>query len=160
MSTYSVLTQLMNSENHSVYIPGWVPKEGADQLAQVLTDTSSAPRCCPIMFQDCFHNTSAKKTTTITSLNYYLPPAALTPIVMKCFERLVKAHIISKGPSTPPITTTTPATKAKHSNTQSTASDWETVQKVVRTAEKKSFYFIQDIAWCQTLTTCPHQGLF
>lgn len=142
MSTYSVLTQLMTSENQSGYIPCWVPKEGADQLAQVLTDTSSTPRCCPIMFQDCCHNTRAKKTTTITSLNYCLPQAALTPIVMKCFERLVKAHIISKGPSTPPITTTTPTTKAKHSNTQCKAPDWENVQR----EQKKSFYFIQDIA--------------
>lgn len=81
-----------------------------------------------------------QKNTTITSLNYYLPPAVLTPIVMKCFERLVKAHIISKGPSTPPITTTTPTTKAKHSNTQCKASDWETIQKVVRTAEKKNHF--------------------
>lgn len=123
-----------------VYIPCWVPKHGADQLAQVLTDTSSAPRCCPITFQDFYHNTSAKKTPQLHLSITTPPPAALTPIVMKCFERLVKAHIISKGPSTPPITTTTPATKAKHWNTQCRASDWETVQRVVRTAEKKNHF--------------------
>ncbi|KAI3353892.1 hypothetical protein L3Q82_005099 [Scortum barcoo] len=39
------------------------------------------------------------KKTHITSLNDYRP-VALTPIMMKCFERLVKDHIISKLPPT------------------------------------------------------------
>ncbi|KAI3377377.1 hypothetical protein L3Q82_008568, partial [Scortum barcoo] len=33
------------------------------------------------------------KTPTVTGLNDYRRPVALTPIVMKCFERLVMAHI-------------------------------------------------------------------
>lgn len=39
------------------------------------------------------------KNTQITSLTDY-QPVAVTPITMKCFERLVKEHITSRLPHT------------------------------------------------------------
>ena len=46
------------------------------------------------MFQNCHHHPSAKEASNHNSLNDYRL-VALTPIMMKCFERLVKEHITS-----------------------------------------------------------------
>lgn len=43
--------------------------------------------------------TPVPKKSTITSLNDYRP-VALTPITMKCFERPIRQHMVSKLPST------------------------------------------------------------
>ncbi|KAI3351053.1 hypothetical protein L3Q82_005595 [Scortum barcoo] len=82
-------------------IPGRVLRECADQLACVLTDifnTSLSQAKVPTCFKAATIIPVPKKTH-ITSLNDYRP-VALTPIMMKCFERLVKDHIISKLPPT------------------------------------------------------------
>ncbi|KAI3371074.1 hypothetical protein L3Q82_023709 [Scortum barcoo] len=46
----------------------------------------------PHLPEDCHMIIPIPKTSTVTGLNDYRP-VALTPIVMKCFERLVMAHI-------------------------------------------------------------------
>jgi gmma-aminobutyric acid receptor subunit gamma/cGMP-dependent protein kinase 2 len=40
------------------------------------------------------------KNAKVTELNDYRPPIALTSVIMKCFERLVKDHITSTLPVT------------------------------------------------------------
>ena len=77
-------------------IPGRVLKECADQLAPVLTDVFNISLHQAVV-PSCFKAATiipVPKKPTITSLNDYRP-VALTPIMMKCFERLVKAHIVS-----------------------------------------------------------------
>ncbi|KAI3354853.1 hypothetical protein L3Q82_004545 [Scortum barcoo] len=75
-------------------ISGRVLKGCAYQLTEVLTDifnTSLQQAAVPT----CLKTTTIipiPKTPTVTGLNDYRP-VALTPIVMKCFERLVMAHI-------------------------------------------------------------------
>lgn len=49
------------------------------------------------MLHECHYYPSAKKT--LKSLNEY-QRVAITPIMMKCFERLVKEHITSRLPYT------------------------------------------------------------
>jgi len=61
-------------------ISGRLLRSCAHQLTEVLTGLKTAT-IIPI-----------PKTSTVTGLNDY-PPVALTPIVMKCFERLVMDHI-------------------------------------------------------------------
>ena len=80
-------------------IPGRVIRECADQLACVLTDifnTSLTQAVVPSCFKAATIIPVPKKPNT-TNLNN-LRPVALTPIIMKCFERVVKDHIISKLP--------------------------------------------------------------
>ncbi|KAM4582719.1 uncharacterized protein V3H82_006706 [Fundulus diaphanus] len=86
-------------------IPGRVLKECAGQLAGVLTDifnTSLEQATVPA----CFKSASiipVPKKPQVTCYNDYRP-VALTPIMMKCFERLVKEHIISSlPPNTRPV---------------------------------------------------------
>ncbi|KAI3352228.1 hypothetical protein L3Q82_005575 [Scortum barcoo] len=75
-------------------ISGRVLKGCAYQLTEVLTDifnTSLQQAVVPT----CLKTATIipiPKTPTVTGLNDYRP-VALTPIVMKCFERLVMAHI-------------------------------------------------------------------
>ncbi|KAK0142660.1 RNA-directed DNA polymerase from mobile element jockey [Merluccius polli] len=75
-------------------IPGRVLRACAEQLAGVLTDIfnlSLAQAAVPA----CFKTTSivpVPKHSSPSCLNDYRP-VALTPIVMKCFERLVLAHL-------------------------------------------------------------------
>ncbi|KAI3370507.1 hypothetical protein L3Q82_025268 [Scortum barcoo] len=75
-------------------ISGRVLKGCAYQLTEVLTDifnTSLQQAAVPT----CLKTATIipiPKTSTVTGLNDYRP-VALTPIVMKCFERLVMAHI-------------------------------------------------------------------
>uniref|UniRef100_A0A3B1JFF3 Radial spoke head 3 n=1 Tax=Astyanax mexicanus TaxID=7994 RepID=A0A3B1JFF3_ASTMX len=82
-------------------IPGRVLRECADQLTYVLTDifnTSLDLAKVP----SCFKSTviiPVPKKAHISSLNDYRP-VALTPIMRKCFERLVKWHITSGLPTT------------------------------------------------------------
>lgn len=80
-------------------IPGWVLKECADQLAPILRDifnTSLNQAVVPSCFKTATIIPVPQKST-ITCL-YDYRPVALTPIMMKCFKRLVKVHIISKLP--------------------------------------------------------------
>ncbi|KAI3367049.1 hypothetical protein L3Q82_009681, partial [Scortum barcoo] len=76
-------------------ISGRVLKGCAYQLTEVLTDifnTSLQQAAVPT----CLKTATIipiPKTPTVTGLNDYRP-VALTPIVMKCFERLVMAHIL------------------------------------------------------------------
>ncbi|KAK1787339.1 hypothetical protein P4O66_002838 [Electrophorus voltai] len=78
-------------------IPGNVFKECADQLAYVLTDIYNTSLSQAIVPQ-CFKATTAvplpKKSPALTFKDYR--PVALTPIMMKCFERLAKDHIMSR----------------------------------------------------------------
>ena len=80
-------------------IPGRVLRECADQLAQVLTDIFNTS-LEQTFVQSCFKSTTiipVPKKSTITCLNDYRP-VALTPIMMRCFERLVQDHIITTLP--------------------------------------------------------------
>lgn len=82
-------------------ITGRVLRDCADSLTDVLTDIFNISLSQAII-PDCFKATTIiplpKKSPT-TTLNDYRP-IALTPIMMKCFERLVKAHITSSLPTT------------------------------------------------------------
>ena len=75
-------------------IPGRVLKECADQLACVLTDifnTSLVKAKVPAFFKNASIIPVPKKTTILSTNDFR--PVALTPIMMKFFERLVKHHI-------------------------------------------------------------------
>ncbi|KAI3352293.1 hypothetical protein L3Q82_005272 [Scortum barcoo] len=76
-------------------ISGRVLKGCAYQLTEVLTDifnTSLQQAAVPTCLKTATNHSPFPKTSTVTGLNDYRP-VALTPIVMKCFERLVMAHI-------------------------------------------------------------------
>lgn len=81
-------------------ISGYVLSECANQLTDVLTDiynTSLSQAIVP----SCFKSNTIRplpKKSPVSTLNDYCP-VALTTIVMKCFERLVKSHIISRLPA-------------------------------------------------------------
>uniref|UniRef100_A0A3Q3G0A3 Reverse transcriptase domain-containing protein n=1 Tax=Labrus bergylta TaxID=56723 RepID=A0A3Q3G0A3_9LABR len=82
-------------------IPGRVLKECADQLAGVLTDIFNTSLIQAVV-PSCLKTATiipVPKKSTISSLNDYRP-VALTPIMMKCFERLGKDHIVSRLPPT------------------------------------------------------------
>ncbi|KAK3513105.1 hypothetical protein QTP70_001677 [Hemibagrus guttatus] len=80
-------------------IPGRLLRECAEQLADVFTDIFN------ISLSSAVVSTSLKTTTIIpmpknsmvSCLNDY-HPVTLTPIVMKCFERLVMRHIKTQLP--------------------------------------------------------------
>ena len=82
-------------------VPGRVLRACAGQLAEVLTDIfnlSLAQATVPT----CFKTTSivpVPKHSTAVSLNDFRP-VALTPTIMKCFERLVLAHLKTCLPPT------------------------------------------------------------
>lgn len=82
-------------------IPGRVLRDCADSLTDVLTDiynTSLNQAIIPASFKATTIVPLPKKSP-VSSLNDYRP-IALTSIMMKCFERLVKAHLTSTLPTT------------------------------------------------------------
>ena len=85
-------------------LPGRVLKACADQLARFFTDIfnlSLTESVIPTyMFQADHHSPCAQgREAKVTCLNDYRP-VALTSVAMKCFERLVMAHINSILPDT------------------------------------------------------------
>ncbi|KAI4879859.1 hypothetical protein NFI96_004004 [Prochilodus magdalenae] len=82
-------------------IPGRVLKACSAELAGVLTDIFNLSLACAVV-PSCFKTTSIipiPKNTNPSRLNDYRP-VALTPIITKCFERLVLAHLKSCLPPT------------------------------------------------------------
>ncbi|KAI5619394.1 gastrula zinc finger protein XlCGF28.1-like [Silurus asotus] len=82
-------------------IPGRVLRACAEQLAGVFTDIfnlSLAQAAVPTCFK-CTSIVPVPKHSNPTCLNDYRP-VALTPIVMKCFELLVLAHLKDSLPTT------------------------------------------------------------
>jgi hypothetical protein len=82
-------------------IPSRVLRACADQLAGVFTDTFN-PSLSQSAVPTCFKRATivpVPKKVKVTDLNVYLP-VALTSVIMKCFERLVKDHITSTLPTT------------------------------------------------------------
>ena len=78
-----------------------VLKACANQLAEVFTDVFNLSLRLSVI-PKCFKETTivpVPKKSSVTCLNDYRP-VALTSTVMKCFERLVKAHICSTLPAT------------------------------------------------------------
>ncbi|KAF7697681.1 hypothetical protein HF521_004191 [Silurus meridionalis] len=86
-------------------IPGRVLRECAEQLAGVFTDIFNISLSSNFV-PTCFKTTTivpVPKKSTVFCLNDYRP-VALTPIVMKCFERFVMRHIkIQLPPSLDPM---------------------------------------------------------
>ena len=83
-------------------LPGRVPRACADQLAGVFTDIFIDISLIESVIPTCFKQTTivhVHKNTKVTCLNDYRP-VALTSVVMKCFERLVMAHINTIIPET------------------------------------------------------------
>ncbi|KAI5102839.1 gastrula zinc finger protein XlCGF28.1-like [Silurus meridionalis] len=80
-------------------IPGRVLRECAEQLADVFTDIFNISLSSNVV-PTCLKTTTivpVPKKSTVSCLNDYRP-VALPPIVMKCFERLVKRHIKTQLP--------------------------------------------------------------
>ncbi|KAI4889040.1 hypothetical protein NFI96_012908 [Prochilodus magdalenae] len=80
-------------------IPGRVLRECADQLADVLTDIfniSLSTAVVPTCFKPTTIIPAPKKFTVSCISDYHL--VALTPIIMKCFDRLVMRHIKGQLP--------------------------------------------------------------
>jgi len=82
-------------------IPGCVLSGCANQLAEVFTSIFNLS-----LYQSavttCFKQTTIvpiPRKLSITCLNVYCP-VEMTPIIMKCFERLVRTHICSTLPVT------------------------------------------------------------
>ncbi|KAK2901514.1 hypothetical protein Q8A73_011260 [Channa argus] len=81
-------------------IPGRVLRECAEQLADVFTDIFNISLSSNIV-PTCLKATTivpVPKKSTVSCLNDYRP-VALTPIVMKCLERLVMRHIKTQLPT-------------------------------------------------------------
>ena len=82
-------------------LPGRVLRACADQLAGVFTDIFNMSLIESVI-PTCFKQTTivpVPKNTKVTCLNDYRP-IALTSVAMKCFERLVMAHINTIIPKT------------------------------------------------------------
>ena len=82
-------------------LPGRVLRACADQLAGVFTDIFNMSLIQSVI-PTCFKQTTivpVPKNKKATCLNDYRP-VALTSVAMKCFERLVMAHIITIIPET------------------------------------------------------------
>jgi hypothetical protein len=80
-------------------IPSCVLRACADQLAGVFKAIFSQS-LSQYFIPTCFKMAtivSVPKKAEVTELNYY-SPIALTSVIMKCFERLVKDHITSTLP--------------------------------------------------------------
>ncbi|KAI5102820.1 gastrula zinc finger protein XlCGF28.1-like [Silurus meridionalis] len=80
-------------------IPGRVLRECAEQLADVFTDIFNISLSSNVV-PTCLKTTTivpVPKKSTVSCLNDY-HHVALTPIVMKCFERLVMRHIKTQLP--------------------------------------------------------------
>lgn len=81
------------------YIPGRVLRECADQLAGIFTDilnTSLSSAVVPACLKTSKLIPVPKKST-VSCLNG-CRPVALTPIITKCFERLVLRHMKTQLP--------------------------------------------------------------
>ncbi|KAK3523195.1 hypothetical protein QTP86_021749, partial [Hemibagrus guttatus] len=80
-------------------IPGRVLRECAEQLVDVFTDIFNISLSSAVV-PTCLKTTTIvpllKKSTVSCLINYH--PFALTPIMMKCFERLVMRHIKTQLP--------------------------------------------------------------
>jgi hypothetical protein len=82
-------------------LPGCVLKACADQLASVFTDIFSLSLTESVI-PTCFKQITivpVPKKVEVTCLNHYRP-VALTSVAIKCFERLVMAHINTIIPET------------------------------------------------------------
>ena len=82
-------------------LPECVLKACTDQLASVFTDIFNL-FLSESVIPTCFKQTTivpVPKNTKVTCLNDYRP-IALTSVAMKCFERLVMAHINTIIPET------------------------------------------------------------
>ena len=80
-------------------VPGRVLRDCADQLAGVLTKIFNQSLSQAIV-PSCLKTSTiipVPKKSTVSCLNDYRP-VALTPVTMKCFEKLVRAHITSSLP--------------------------------------------------------------
>ncbi|KAK3537588.1 hypothetical protein QTP70_016402 [Hemibagrus guttatus] len=80
-------------------VPGRVLRECAEQLADVFTDVFNISLSSAVV-PTCLKRTTivpVLEKSTVSCLNDY-HPVALTPIVMKCFERLVMRHIKTQLP--------------------------------------------------------------
>ncbi|KAK3556436.1 hypothetical protein QTP70_008279 [Hemibagrus guttatus] len=80
-------------------IHGRVLRECAEQLADVFTDIFNISLSSAVV-PTCFKTTTIVpllKKSTVCCLNDY-HPVALTPIVMKCFDRLLMRHIKTQLP--------------------------------------------------------------
>ncbi|KAK3562816.1 hypothetical protein QTP86_009973 [Hemibagrus guttatus] len=86
-------------------IPGRVLRECAEQLTDVFTDIFNISLSSAVV-PTCLKTTTivpVPKNSTVSCLNDYRP-IALTPIVMKCFERLAMRHIKTQlSPSLDPL---------------------------------------------------------
>eukprot|EP00061_Rhincodon_typus_P006612 g27433.t1 len=77
-------------------VPGQALRSCADQLAEVFTNIFN-PSLLQAKGPTCFKKTMiipVPKKAHATCLNEY-HPAAVTSIILKCFKRLIMAHIIS-----------------------------------------------------------------
>ncbi len=82
-------------------IPGRVLKDCAEQLTDVLTDIFNTSLSQPVI-PTCLKSTKiipVPKKSPVSCLNDYRP-IALTPIIMKCLERLVMHNIKTSLPNT------------------------------------------------------------
>ena len=82
-------------------LPGCVLRARADQLASVFTDIFKLSLSESVI-PTCLKQTTivpVPKNTKVSCLNDYRP-VALTSVAMKCFERLVMAHINTSIPET------------------------------------------------------------
>ena len=82
-------------------LPGRVLRAYADQLASVFTDIFNISLSESVI-STCFKQTTivhVPKNTKVTCLNDYRP-IALRSVAIKCFERLVMAHINTIIPET------------------------------------------------------------
>ncbi|KAK3507180.1 hypothetical protein QTP70_009516 [Hemibagrus guttatus] len=80
-------------------IPGRVLRECAEQLVDVFTDIFNISLSSNVI-PTCLKTTTIvpmPKKSTVSCLNYY-HPVALTPIMIKCFGRLVMRHIKTQLP--------------------------------------------------------------
>eukprot|EP00061_Rhincodon_typus_P004878 g23649.t1 len=81
-------------------VPGCALRSCVDQLAEVFTDIfnlSLLQGKVPICFKTTTITPVPKKARVMCLNNYR--PVALTSLIMKCFERLVMAHINSSLPA-------------------------------------------------------------
>ena len=82
-------------------LPGCLLKTCEDQLSSVFTDIFNLSLTESVI-STCFKQTTivpVPKKAKVTCLNYYRP-VPLMSVAMKCFERLVMAHINSILPDT------------------------------------------------------------